>query len=46
MVAAMQTPAGPIRAVGNPIKLPGVEDRFEPPPGLGEHNALLSEGGA
>ncbi len=41
MVAEIDTPDGRIRAVGNPIKLAGVPDRFGMPPLLGEHNAEL-----
>ena len=38
MVGEIPTQEGPIRTVGNPIKLPGVEERLEPPPLLGEHS--------
>jgi CoA:oxalate CoA-transferase len=31
----------PLRVVGNPIKIAGVEERFGPPPVLGQHNSLL-----
>lgn len=41
MVIEIDTPAGPIRAVGNPIKLSGAEDRVDPPPQLGEHNGRV-----
>jgi len=41
MVIEIGTPAGPIRAVGNAIKLCGLEERLEPPPQLGEHSALV-----
>jgi crotonobetainyl-CoA:carnitine CoA-transferase CaiB-like acyl-CoA transferase len=37
MVVEIPTPDGPIRAVGNPIKLDGCETRYQAPPLLGEH---------
>jgi CoA:oxalate CoA-transferase len=42
MVAEISTEAGPLRVVGNPIRIDGVADGFTPPPRLGEHNALVS----
>jgi crotonobetainyl-CoA:carnitine CoA-transferase CaiB-like acyl-CoA transferase len=37
MVVEMPTPDGPIRAVGNPIKIAGATERMALPPLLGEH---------
>jgi len=42
MVAQVETPAGPLRMVGNPIKLPGQRERLEPPPQLGADQALVA----
>jgi CoA:oxalate CoA-transferase len=42
MVAQLETPAGPLRMVGNPIKLPGLRERLEPPPQLGADQALVA----
>jgi crotonobetainyl-CoA:carnitine CoA-transferase CaiB-like acyl-CoA transferase len=39
MVATIETGAGPIRAVGNPVKLPGNIQTYSRPPLLGEHSA-------
>jgi crotonobetainyl-CoA:carnitine CoA-transferase CaiB-like acyl-CoA transferase len=38
-------PAGDttIRAIGNPLKIAGQAETFQPPPLLGEHNELLTE---
>ena len=41
MVAEIPTPSGVIRVVGNPIKFPGVKDRYDAPPQLGQHNDVL-----
>ena len=41
MVVEVATPSGPIRSVGNPIKIAGWEGECRPPPLLGEHAALL-----
>jgi crotonobetainyl-CoA:carnitine CoA-transferase CaiB-like acyl-CoA transferase len=44
MVVEIVTPAGPIRLVGNPIKIEGHTTRYDPPPLLGEHtHTLLGE---
>jgi crotonobetainyl-CoA:carnitine CoA-transferase CaiB-like acyl-CoA transferase len=43
MVAEIATPHGPIRAVGNPIKCAGAEERFAPPPALGADRELLEK---
>lgn len=40
MVTTIDTPDGPIRAVGNPIKILGERQDYERPPLLGEHNNL------
>jgi crotonobetainyl-CoA:carnitine CoA-transferase CaiB-like acyl-CoA transferase len=37
MVATIETGAGPLRVVANPIRVEGVEQRFELPPRLHEH---------
>ena len=39
MVVTIETPAGPLRAIGNPIKIAGETTTYAPPPLLGEHNA-------
>jgi len=39
MIVAIDTPAGPLRVVGNPIKISGETTTYGPPPLLGEHNA-------
>jgi crotonobetainyl-CoA:carnitine CoA-transferase CaiB-like acyl-CoA transferase len=41
MVVTIDTPAGPLRAVGNPIKIAGETTAYAPPPLLGEHNERL-----
>jgi CoA:oxalate CoA-transferase len=38
MIVEMPTPHGTIRAVANPIKVPGATERVSPPPLLGEHD--------
>ena len=38
MIVVISTPDGPMRVVGNPIKLSGYEIDYKPPPNLGEHN--------
>jgi crotonobetainyl-CoA:carnitine CoA-transferase CaiB-like acyl-CoA transferase len=43
MLAEIATPAGPIRAVGNPIKCAGAQERFAPPPELGADQQLLEK---
>jgi len=40
MVVTIDTPAGPIRAVGNPIKIAGEPTSYGPPPLLGEHSPV------
>jgi crotonobetainyl-CoA:carnitine CoA-transferase CaiB-like acyl-CoA transferase len=39
MIVTIDTPAGPLRVVGNPIKIAGETTTYAPPPLLGEHNA-------
>jgi len=41
MVVAIEAGGATIRAVGNPIRLPGTAQAYGPPPRLGEHNAEL-----
>ena len=41
MVVAIDTIDGPIRAVGNPIKISGWSSQFRPPPLLGQHDSSL-----
>ena len=41
MVVTVNTPHGPLRLVGNPIKLQDSSTRHSPPPLLGEHSAEL-----
>jgi CoA:oxalate CoA-transferase len=41
MLITMDTPWGPMRGVGNPIKASGATASFALPPLLGEHNAEL-----
>ncbi len=41
MVVTVDTPHGPIRAIGNPIKMADMNEEFGPPPLLGEHNDAL-----
>ena len=43
MVVALETPAGLLRAVGNPIKIDGQATAYAVPPLLGEHNRVLAE---
>jgi CoA:oxalate CoA-transferase len=43
MVVAIPSEGGPIRAVGNPIKVVGTHTRYRAPPLLGEHDALVDE---
>ncbi len=38
MIAVIPTPDGPLRVVGNPIKLSDHQQTYTPPPLLGEHN--------
>ncbi len=38
MVVTIDTPAGPLRAIGNPIKIPGETTTYAAPPLLGEHD--------
>jgi CoA:oxalate CoA-transferase len=40
MVVDLHTDDGPIRVVGNPVKVAGAAERFDPPPLLDEHAAL------
>lgn len=44
MVIAIDTADGPIRAVGNPIKMSGSSKVYDVPPALGEHNDELLTG--
>lgn len=37
--------AVPLRVVGNPIKISGMEEEFAPPPALDQHGVLVKEGG-
>ncbi|GAC1327183.1 MAG: CoA transferase [Beijerinckiaceae bacterium] len=46
MVVAIPSEGGPIRAVGNPIKMVGEETRYRAPPLLGEQNEVLLAGAA
>ena len=40
MVVEVEDPsAGPMRLLGNPIRIAGVEHRYKPPPHVGEHSA-------
>ena len=39
MVVTVQTEAGPLRAVGNPVRLSPAPQSYGPPPLLGEHNS-------
>jgi len=41
MLASIATGQGPLRIVGNPIKVEGFEETYSAPPRLGEHTALL-----
>ena len=43
MVVALETPAGLLKAVGNPIKIDGQATAYALPPLLGEHNSVLAE---
>ncbi len=43
MVVALETPAGLLKAVGNPIKIDGQATAYALPPLLGEHNCVLAE---
>ena len=45
MVIAIDTIDGPIRAVGNPIKISGWSGGYAEPPLLGEHNEIVLRGG-
>jgi CoA:oxalate CoA-transferase len=45
MIAHIQTSGGTLRLIANPIKIDGYEERYEPPPALGEHNDLIQENG-
>ena len=40
MVVSVSTPCGPLKFVGNPIKIDGYEQTYRPPPRLGEHSSL------
>ena len=44
MVAVIPTPDGPLRVVGNPIKLSGHAAHYAPPPLLGEHTEEVLSG--
>jgi len=41
MVVTIDTPAGALRAVGNPLRIDGVESRYTAPPLLGEHTEAV-----
>jgi crotonobetainyl-CoA:carnitine CoA-transferase CaiB-like acyl-CoA transferase len=41
MVASVPTEGGPVRSVGNPVRIPGMEQAYGPPPLLGEHGPQL-----
>jgi CoA:oxalate CoA-transferase len=41
MIATIECPGGPTRAVGNPLRMSGVRPAYGPPPLLGEHNAEM-----
>ena len=41
MVVTIPTDAGPIKAVGNPIKIAGEETAYRAPPLLGEHESVV-----
>ena len=40
LVVELPTASGPLRLVGNPIKISGVNPTYAPPPGLDEHASL------
>jgi crotonobetainyl-CoA:carnitine CoA-transferase CaiB-like acyl-CoA transferase len=42
MVITVATPHGPLRLVGNPIKLQNSCTQYAPPPLLGEHSEEIS----
>lgn len=44
MIAVIPTPDGPLRVVGNPIKLSDHQQTYTPPPMLGEHTEELLGG--
>lgn len=44
MVITIPTPDGNLRLIGNPIKIDGHTASFRPPPLLGEHTAMVSDG--
>jgi crotonobetainyl-CoA:carnitine CoA-transferase CaiB-like acyl-CoA transferase len=44
MIAVISTPDGPLRVVGNPIKLSGHEQTYTAPPLLGEHTEEIIGG--
>ena len=45
MVVEMEHPlGGKIKHVGNPVKMPGVDEEFSPPPTLGQHNEEILVG--
>jgi crotonobetainyl-CoA:carnitine CoA-transferase CaiB-like acyl-CoA transferase len=48
MIVEIPTPAGPLKLIGNPIKIAGHEPRYAPPPRLGEHGVadVLAADGA
>ena len=41
MVITIDTDAGPLHAVGNPVRIAGQQSKFSAPPLLGEHAAQL-----
>ena len=45
MVVSIDTPAGHLRLVGNPIKVDGFEELYRAPPRLGEDTVLLESPG-
>jgi crotonobetainyl-CoA:carnitine CoA-transferase CaiB-like acyl-CoA transferase len=44
MVVSIPCEGGPIRAVGNPIRIAGERTQYRAPPLLGEHDWLLAQG--
>ena len=43
MLASIATACGPLRMVGNPVKVDGFEETYRAPPRLGENTALLDQ---
>jgi len=42
MIATLPTTDGPLKLLGNPIKIEGFEENYEPPPRLGEHDPVYA----